>query len=551
MSPNQLDNRESQIGPTRSRATGAVNGDAKSVDVNTGDGGTRTNVVDWLIKLRAELEGSAWQKILDLDGISALDVLVSPIYLAALDVVRRGAAGAPACSTRRGIRDFAYLMKHAAGAVVARMRSAKPSQVDVLFWPRDVTHIQGHAPVAKALRKNGEQVAFFACQPKVQQMLDQARWPAVSPYAAWPDRLRMARRDALERVKALLAVDAISVPQIANVNLDQEVLVETLRNRLAQFLPLACQAVTNAQLALEQFGPKALVVGNDITFEGRAGALVARKKDIPSVVLMHGSFAVHDIQRLHIADKILVYGEAYRNALLHDGIEESRIEVTGAPYLDGIPTPSGRMHPLIARRLRISSETPVILVATSGPGHVVSEKHHAFVIQQIARLSARMPDVAFLVKLHRKDRIDYYHPIIRQIPYAKLHIAPHGARGYPSSIFDWLQGCRMVLTGSSTVALEAMIQKVPVVTMDFVGEISGVEFIDASATVHVTSPDELELAVRNLLYTPEVYQENMQNAARYIASAFFRVDGHSSERAAQAISAIGTQHQGNPRLDNH
>ena len=501
----------------------------------------RSSVIDWIENLRPQIENSDWGDILNLDGISAVDVLVSPIYLSMLELLRRGSSAGPTSVGRlKRIRQLAYLVKVACAAVIARTRSAQPTQVDALFWPRDITHIQGQMPVASVMAQSGKRIAFFACQPRIQHQLERQGFSVVSPFRAWPMRLRAAHRDGSQRARALRRAPASPMCSVAGTDLDGTLLADALRANLVKYLPLACEAVANARAALERFDPGMLVVGNDLTFEGRAGALAARQVGIPTAVLMHGSFAVNDIQRLHVADKILVYGETYRDSLLNEGIADSRIEVTGAPYLDAIPPQQGSVNQVIQRRLGIASDAPVILVATSGPGHVVSMQHHQFVIEQIAKLSARLPDLTFLIKLHRKDRIDHYRPILAKVPYSKLHIVPHGERGYPHSIFDWLQGCRMLLTGSSTVALEAMIQNVPVVTMDFAGEISGVEFIEAGATVHVTTPAELELAVRNLVRTPQDYHQTRRNAQAYIKSAFLAVDGHSAERAAQAVAKMST-----------
>ena len=56
-----------------------------------------------------------------------------------------------------------------------------------------------------------------------------------------------------------------------------------------------------------------------------------------------------------------------------------------------------------------------------------------------------------------------------------------------------------MLTGASTVAVEAMLMDVPVVTMDFRDEIHEVDFIDAGATMHVRTGEALVEAVAEIL----------------------------------------------------
>ena len=110
-----------------------------------------------------------------------------------------------------------------------------------------------------------------------------------------------------------------------------------------------------------------------------------------------------------------------------------------------------------------------------------------------------MPEVPIVIKLHRKDRLHYYQEGLRDCGSSNLYVVSHDAYGFPQSIFEWLQGCRIVLTGASTVALEAMVMDVPVITMDFCNEIHDVDFIDAGATIHVRTEEALEEAVREIM----------------------------------------------------
>ena len=71
--------------------------------------------------------------------------------------------------------------------------------------------------------------------------------------------------------------------------------------------------------------------------------------------------------------------------------------------------------------------------------------------------------------------------------------------GFPRGIIEWLQGCSVVLTGASMVAVEAMLIGVPVITMDFCNEIREVDFIDFGMTTHVTTPEALEATGRDVL----------------------------------------------------
>lgn len=498
-------------------------------------------MVDWIDSLRRALPHSAWAAELDFEGISIADVLVSPLYLGMLDTLRRTLHSMPNQQPARNDRwrGFAYKTKKHLAEVGARLQATPIRSSQVLFWPREITHLQGQVPVAEAMVEHGKSCAFFACQPRVQSMLRRRSWPAASPFAAWPEEVKKSRREGARRAERLAKSPLVDLPAIAKTPVDPKLLAEALRARLVELLPTACESVANARLALQRFNPRALVLGNDITLEGRAGALVARQQRVPTAVLMHGIFAANDIQRLHAADSILVYGQSNRRAMLAAGIENERIAVTGAPYLDQRPVQTGRINPQLAHQLQIPDDAPMILVATSGAGHSISLRHHQTVIRELARLSATLPEAVFVVKLHRKDRVAHYGPILKELPGAKLRVVAHGTPGYPALIFDWLQGCRILLTGSSTVALEAMLMDVPVVTMDFCGELKGVDFIDAGATWHVTTREDLEQAVRRILASDGSLADLTSRAEAFLRDAFASLDRQASARCAETIEKLG------------
>ena len=368
--------------------------------------------------------------------------------------------------------------------------------------------------------------------------------------AAWPDAIRDAGREGRRRealLSALASLEAAAgdggspaLPAIEPAAFAEQ-LADVWRSTLLESLPAACVAVANARAALETFRPKAIVVGNDITLEGRSAALVARAAGVPVVVMMHGHVGTNNpLHGLHLADRLVAYGDAHRRVLVELGIPAEAISVCGAPYLDQRPAASGQIHPAIAKAYSLSPGEPWVLVATSGPGHSVSLAHHLTVIENLLTLSARLPEVALIVKLHRKDSPRYYHELAAKHPARRrLIVVPAGTAGVPDNILDWLQGCRAVLTGASMVAIEAMMMNVPVITMDFAHELSGVEFIDAGATRHVRTLAELEDRLRAVL-AAGAGSEPLPATTAFLRDAFFALDGHSADRVAELLLSLAS-----------
>lgn len=497
-------------------------------------------VVQWLEAVRAQLRTPTPREALDLGGIDVLDVLLSPLFMAAIMELRRHDGEPPRGAIGRlseAIRQRGYRLKLALAERRACSESAAAQATDVLVWPRDIRQFAGQGPVSQALVDAGLRCDFLSCDPWVFRQLRDRGVRSVYSLRAWPGVLRAARHEARQRVRQVGTLARERLPLYRQDGFERD-LSATYWSTVAQSLPAACKAVANARAALEAFSPKLVIVGNDKTTEGRAACLVARQQNIPTAVLHHGHSFGNPLNGLHRADRIVVYGDVHRRDLLSVGIEESRVLTCGAPYLDQRPRQTGKMHPDLARLLKPGPDQPYVLVATSGPGHTVSHHQHALVIEQLMGLSNRFPQVLFAVKLHRKDHVNYYRQVADRVGAHRLRIIPDATPEFPRDIFGWLQGCRAVLTGASTVAIEAMLMDVPVITMDFCDEIHDIDFIDIGATLHVTSGDQLDERLRDVLGQHEVIGHLRAKAAEYLQDSFFKLDGQSAKRTAEALAAL-------------
>lgn len=151
------------------------------------------------------------------------------------------------------------------------------------------------------------------------------------------------------------------------------------------------------------------------------------------------------------------------------------------------------------------------------------------------QLSAAMPEMKFVAKLHRKDNLEHYSIAQSQISSSKLIVVPSGHAALPSDIFEWLQGAFVLLTGGSTTAIEAMALDIPVITMDFADELDHIDFINEGATLHARSPKELRLRLEDVLFQSEEARRTSLVARHFVKGQFLELDGKASVRCADAI----------------
>ncbi len=489
----------------------------------------------WQTEATHRLADSAWTTALEVAGGSGLDLLLTPIFTELQAEIRGSAAPRPPQGAiSRGLA--ALRQRRWPGAMLerlARWQSARPQPAEVVLWPREPTHLVNLLPVATELRRQGTDCLFVACQPAIFAALRRAGEETVFTRGAWSEELLAARQLADQQLAQLARDPEVELPAGP---MSRQRLLSAVRRAL-KMLPLAHESAAAALEIVQHLAPRVLVVGNDLTVEGRAGAWVAESRSLPTCSLMHGT-VTGSTHAAHRVRRFLIYGEAARDTLIHLGVEPKRLSLVGCPGLGQRRSATTTPHPALARRFGLSKEQPWVLVATSGPGHSISHRHHLQLVRGLAQLSAEMAKVTFVVKLHRKDRLDCYQRVASEQSASRLRVIAHGARGLPKSIFEWLQGCPLLITGASTVALEAMLMEVPVVTVDLADELHDIDFIDARTSQHVQSIQELGAAIQNTFDQAAALAPIQERANRFAERVYGPLDGRSAARAAGEIHQL-------------
>lgn len=516
-------------------------GETTSADSDTVYG---TELLQWFEQAFPILRDSAWGPFLQFDDIDVLDAVVVALYLNSLMFLRRdkskrnkGAKQKVIGRARLQAKQLGSRMKQSFEERAVASRSAPLQHADILFWPVEPTHIKALLPVLHWLDHAGINYAVFACRSKVFQELKANGITPISPYAYWGGRLQSANRAGRRQGRKLSNAEPIDIGSISALD-DTAELVELVRTLTARQMPLLHESQVNCEEIFRKIKPRAIVVGSDITSQGRIACRLAKSAGIPTSCLMHGVFANNPMHGLHIAERYLVHGVNAKKFLSSLGFPAERVGVCGAPYLDSYPKQTGEMNEAVRRNLKLDPSKPYVLAATSGPGNTISHKHHTQTIETLCRASIQLPDVQIVSKLHRKDHVNYYNQVLARVPGANLHIVPYGEEGYPDDIFDWLQGSSILLTGGSAVAIEAMLLDVPVVTMDFADEIGGIDFISQGATTHVTTPEELIDAIGRIANSPEGTSKASEQARDFLNNTFLSIDGRSAERVGSELCRL-------------
>jgi len=174
-------------------------------------------------------------------------------------------------------------------------------------------------------------------------------------------------------------------------------------------------------------------------------------------------------------------------------------------------------------------------VTNSGPGHSTSPAHYDEILNAIFEVSENFKVAQWVIKLHRKDSIENFRNVLVNFPAHEVKIITSDHPAASISIYKWLKGASCIITGASTVAIEAMAVDIPVITMDLKEEYCNVDFIDQLATIHVKSSSELNAVVNNILNNKPLYEQVFQNSRNYAQKYFYRGTAKSSELISKEL----------------
>jgi len=499
--------------------------------------------IDHLLTALSELlSTSNWAEGLCFHAVDLLDAARSPLFVDLLAAARTPASHAPAPIDRAHWTD--RVRRYAIDRQLprpllewkARRRSDRPRNGDILFWPREPTHVSVQRPVLKALRTLAPETpgSYVVCQPRLFHALAEEGQSITLTRAEWPDLVGQVRECTAPLLDRLSEPISPRLEPGPGDHLSGTRIEEVVRRTLTRQIPTIVETILATESMVEELAPRAIVVGNDLTLEGRAAALTARRLGTPTLALMHGTVTSDPLQRHHVVDRFLVYGDRSRAELVASGVTADGIAVTGNPQLASRPKPSPETDPRVLQFGQIEAGAPWVLVASSGPGHRTSSSHHEQFIRALQTVAEELPEIRFVVKLHRKDRRENYPA---DPPFA---IVEHGQEGAPRGIFSWLRGPSALITGASTVAIEAMLMTVPVITVDLAGELADVDFISAGATHHANGHREILQHLAGILASSETAGTN-ERVESFLQETFAHLDDEPARRAAEVLLQVAQE----------
>lgn len=446
----------------------------------------------------------------------ALEAMRAPIYQSLVAATRHGSLASEPLGRR--LRARLYRLREGLADLAGSHGGPGVSGAQILVLPRMATDVRQILPVVDELRRMSLGVDVVATDRAAHRAVDVGGGSSLWGSALARRAIHRSQVSCLRLRVQLGRADWGSAPALGTL-CGRDVLAlirgEAL-NQLGQVMRVS--ALVRSLLA--QVPYRSVVVGNDLTLHGRAATLVARRRGVPSVVIVHGLAGHNPLLAHHCADRVLAWGAAHAQTLQGAGLQTERVVITGSPFLDVLP-PREAIPTTLAASYGLRLRTGFVLVALSGPGDKVSLTHHRAIVAAISRAATQLGQ-PIIVKLHPKDSPEHYDGL-------GLQLIPAGG----ADAWSWIAASSCVVTSGSAIALEAMAIGVPVVHIDLEGALAGVDYASAGAAYVATREEEVGPSIRRAIeHGPPA------STGEYVSRKLGVLDRQASKRAANIIQRL-------------
>lgn len=326
-----------------------------------------------------------------------------------------------------------------------------------------------------------------------------------------------------------------------------DTLKDELKSRFYTYFPSCIKDIETSKRVIERENIDAVVIPDEAGFRNKALLVAAYPQKIPTLVVQTGLMAVNNVffeygcaadelasspsKQPLFPDKFSVYGDGSKDIL-----KEARypfyesIIVTGQPRYDMLARASEIFDGEEFRHsLNIEPGKKLVLIA-SQPFRMFGNKKIFF--RSIFQALKDDPQIRIVIKPkpHPSDAQEKWHKRLAEEMGVEAVVLPRN-----SDTNEALYACDVLITGYSTVALEAMILGKPVVTVNLTNQPDPVPYAQSGAALGVYKAEDIASAVEKALDDPETRGRLENGRQKYLYDQYHELDGQATKRIVDLI----------------
>jgi len=402
---------------------------------------------------------------------------------------------------------------------------SSPRIIDGVIHVNEISHLREMIPVYECLKENYK-VYFITNNLNTLSFIKSKSLPYINLYSL----NSLVDNEIFYSTKALRKDYVESLESIKNFDGK-----EPIRKFLNRKFQIYCNQNKWYDKLIKSHSPKFVFVANDLTSEGRLFTVICKKNNVPSFSIQHGNIYADWISRFHIVDTFFTHGKLATNILKKNNHFKTNIIASGSPFVYNLMSQKDLIYSA-SHQLRNKYSLPksYILIALSGHGYLTSKKNYDKCLRAINHLIDIKKSDYFVIKLHKKENPQDYN-FISGKPNVKIVYENSSSLNLQLSIYPWIINSTMLITGSSTSAVEAMLMNKPVISIDFNQEYRDVDFVKNGASINVNSNDDL---IKSFDSIDELHIVKMESSNNIVKDYFGDLKKDSSKIIANHIDSI-------------
>jgi hypothetical protein len=395
-------------------------------------------------------------------------------------------------------------------------------------------------PVAEWLIKNSESHAVVlghqSSHKKEGEIIKGQNFQSI--WGHWNDKVKRRTQEMLKQLRTVQqpilnthTFDAM----VRHANIDVNVL--SLQQEFKWFFWRDCRRlipqIAIAEHILTEHRPTLIVSADDADQRCRIYSLLGQKLGIPSLVVQQGlTHKDYPEWKFFSMSEVAAMGDISRADMMLQGIPEGRITVTGHPGFDRLLTPEPEACAKIRAEHGVNDGQFMVLFA-SQPYQVGGFKTPDIrleMIKAIINATFSLARVQLVVKPHPIEDIQKLQRILGHRP--RIVMVERAA-----DISLLIKACDVLLTFTSTVALQALYIGKPVLNVDFPESGLASIYLESGATWVSRSDKEIQLQLQELTGERRELEiaKKEEERQRFVRDWAYLPDGGAAERVGKKI----------------
>lgn len=323
---------------------------------------------------------------------------------------------------------------------------------------------------------------------------------------------------------------------IKAISKKNEKLGERLHNYFSYYfqavLPRKVKLLEISRNFIRKINPRIIILQNERGGWEQTLIYAAKERKIKTIALQHGVvYKLHEgyfqvkeeKENKTYPDIFCVYGPEVKKTLVNElKYFPERIKVIGQPRYDRINQYNKEISKkYLQKNYGLEADKKILLIATQPLEEKIRIRYFKDLVESLKDLS----DIQVIIKPHPAEKdIKSYEEILK-IYGVEAIILPK-----KEDTFLALAACDIFSTFSSTVALEALMFRKPVFTVNTGKEYGTLPWIKENAALEFDSSEKTKKFLKEFLNKPEKFEGLIKKGKEFLKKYYYKLDGKASYR---------------------